>query len=114
MNDWIKDLKVGDKVIISNVYATRIGVVEKITPAGNIKANRVLFNPNGRERGGDIWACSHLRRATPEAIKKIEDQEIINKAIKLMRETKNITVEQAKNIIFLLDRDERKKECEGE
>lgn len=110
MNDWIKDLKVGDKVIISIRFSEQIAKVENITPAGNIKANGRIFKPNGIERSGDVWERAYLREATPEKITEITHQNIIAKAMRLMKETKSITVEQAKNIIFLLNKDERKKE----
>jgi hypothetical protein len=104
MNDWIKDIKVGDKVIVSHRFYEAVAVVEKITPAGNIKAGNTIFQPSGIERGGDKWNKAYLRKATPEQVERIVQKNIIAKAIKLMRETSNITVEQAKNIIDLFDR----------
>lgn len=102
MTDWIKDLKVGDKVIISHRLGKCVATVEKITPAGNIKANGTLFLPSGMERGGNMWDRSFLSKATPEEVERIVVQNTISKAIKLMRQTSNITLEQAKSIIVLL------------
>lgn len=103
MNEWLKTLKVGDKVIVESRYKRTITTVEKITAAGNIKANGILFNSNGMERGGGVWNTTYLKQATPEVIEEITNQAIIAKAIKLMRETPKITLEQAKNIINLLN-----------
>ena len=102
MNEWIKDLKVGDTVIVTRRFYEAIVKVEKITPAGNIKAGKSMFLPNGTERGGDIWNKAYLRKATPEYIERIIQNNTIKKAITLMRETSNITYEQAKTIIDLL------------
>ena len=53
--DWIKDLKVGDKVIIAtNNYSNQITSVVKITPKGFINTqNGKQFYPNGSQVGGD-------------------------------------------------------------
>lgn len=103
MNDWLKNLKVGDKVIVSCRMGDVIRTVEKITPAGNIKVNGTLFNSNGLERGGDTWNMTYLHEATPEAVQKVTNKNIIQKAINLMRNTTKITPEQAKAIIAVLN-----------
>lgn len=102
MNDWLKNLKVGDKVIVSWITGCAVKTVEKITPAGNIKVGGIMFNSNGSERGGDAWSKSYLHEATPEVIEGIRNEAIIKKAIILMRKTSNITLEQAEKIIDLL------------
>lgn len=102
MSDWIENLKVGDYVFLSWRMGTSLRKVEKITPKGNIKVNGIMFNKNGSERGGDVWSKCYLHKATPEAIKSFQDEITIKKAIKLMREIKTITIEQANKIIELL------------
>ena len=43
---WLKELKPGDKVIITGVTnSAYLGTVNKITPKGFIKVGRTLFNP---------------------------------------------------------------------
>ena len=111
MNDWIKNLKVGDYVFMSWRMGTSLRKVEKITPKGNIKVDGVLFNKDGSERGGDVWNKCYLSEATPEAIKSFREELAIKKAIKLMREIKSITIEQANKIIEVL---EYKSEMVGE
>lgn len=108
MNDWIKNLKVGDKVIFSRRFFESVEKVEKITPAGNIKVRNCLFNPNGTERGGDIWNKAYLYEATPDLIERIIQKNTIKKAKCLMKATTNITLEQAKGIIVLLDNSNNK------
>ena len=65
-----------------------------------------MFNKNGSERGGDAWNKCYLLEATPETIKSFREELTIKKAIKLMREIKSITIEQANQIIELLEPDE--------
>ncbi|MEE1505260.1 MAG: hypothetical protein UGF89_13585 [Acutalibacteraceae bacterium] len=103
MVEWIKNLKEGDLVFINFRYSTQLKKVEKITPAGNIKVNGLLFNSNGNGRGGSTWDKGYLSEATPEAIKDFREKATIKKALKLMSETKNITLEQATKIIEVLE-----------
>ena len=105
MENWIKNLKNGDKVFIDNRYGRYLRTVEKITNAGNIKANGIWFNSNGREIGGDVWNFSHLEEATEEKIIKYRQDLVIQKALKLMTETKKINYEQATKIIQVLSSD---------
>ena len=101
MKDWIENLKVGDLVFVSWRMGTYLRKVEKITPKGNIQVNGIMFNKNGSERGGDVWSKCYLSEATPEAIKSFQEEITIKKAIKLMREIKTITLEQANKVIEL-------------
>ena len=102
MSNWIENLKVGDYVFVGWRTGTSLRKVEKITPKGNIKVNGIMFNKNGSERGGDVWSKCYLSEATPEAIKSFREEKTIKKAIKIMREIKTITLEQANKIIELL------------
>lgn len=108
MKEWIKDLKVGDKVVFCSRFIESVEKVEKITPAGNIKVRNVLFNPNGFERGGNVWDVAFLREPTPDLIERITHKNIIAKAMNLLRTTSNITLEQAKAIIVLLGNSNKK------
>ena len=106
MENWIKNLKNGDKVFIVNRYGRYLRKVEKITNAGNVKVNGIWFNSNGRERGGDVWSASYLAEATEEEIIRYRQYLVIKKALKLMTETKKINYDQATKIIQLLGSDE--------
>lgn len=101
--EWIKNLKVGDKVFVCWRMGRSLRTVEKITPKGNIKVNGILFNTDGSERGGDVWSKSFLAEATPDAIKSFNEKLIIQKAKKLMSATKELTLEQANKIIDILE-----------
>ena len=103
-NEWIKNLKPGDKVIIKYNGTSQVVTVEKITPAGNIKAGGVLFNKLGVERNSDFYHYSKLflAEATPDAIKQCEDEQLVQKAKRLVDENV-FSVEKAKIIISMLE-----------
>ncbi len=101
--EWIKNLKVGDKVFVCWRMGRSLKTVEKITPKGYIKVGGSLYNADGSERNSDIWSRCYLSEATPEAIRLFTEQATIKRAIKLMQETKEITLEQASKIIDLLE-----------
>lgn len=103
-NEWIKNLKPGDKVIIKYNGTSKIVTVEKITPAGNIKAGGVLFNKLGIERNSYYYhySKSFLAEATPDAIKKCEDEHLVQKAKRLVDENV-FSAEKAKVIISMLE-----------
>ena len=103
MYEWIENLKVGDLVFVSCRLGKSLKKVEKITPKGYIKVGATLFNKDGSERGGDIWNKYFISEATPENVKKFQEKLIINKALRIMREKRVITLEQAYKIIELLD-----------
>ena len=103
MNKWIKNLKAGDKVFVNWRMGKALKIIDKITPKGYIKVGGSLYNTDGSERNSDVWSRCYLSEATPEAIKIFGEELTIKRAIKLMRETKEITIEQAKKIIDLLE-----------
>lgn len=102
MANWIDNLQVGDKVFIELRYGRSLRTVEKITSAGNIKVNGIWFNSNGREKGGDTWNKCYLAEATEEEIIGFQQKVVIKKALRLMKETKQISYEQAIKIIQFL------------
>lgn len=103
MSEWIKNLKVGDKVFVDSRYGSELTIIEQITKAGNLKIkNGLIFMPNGRERGGDKWNILTLREATHEAIDAHRKNLVKRKAIRIMKETKAISYEKAIKIIELL------------
>ena len=103
MSDWIKNLKVGDYVFVFWRGGRALKKVEKITPAGNIKVNGILFNDSGMERGGDTWSRSYLAEATQEEITSFRKELTIQRALRLMHETKEVTLEKALKIIEILE-----------
>lgn len=92
MNNWLKSLKAGDIVIVSSHFGESICKVEKITPTGKIRVGGNLFT-DGLHR--QVWGYDRLEEATDERIAKIRKKAKIRKVLNLMRETKDITYEEA-------------------
>ena len=102
MSDWIKNLKVGDLVIVSTRYDEVLRKVDRITKAGNIGVGAWLFNSNGIERNGDTWSKASLYEATPQKVNQIRERQIIKKAYNLMKNAHEINIGQALKIIEIL------------
>lgn len=103
MYEWIKNLKVGDKVFVNWRMGKSLRTVDKITPKGYIKVGGSLYNTDGSERNSDVWSRCRLSEATPEEINLFAEKLTIKKAMGLMRSIKEITLEQANKIIELLE-----------
>lgn len=97
------DLKAGDKVLISAQYSKSIGVVEKITPAGNIRLkNGELYSPDGNLKTKDIWNVPYIRPLTPEMEEEIQKDSVKAKALRIMHKTTSLTYEQAVEVLKIL------------
>jgi len=107
---WLENLKAGDKIIVTSRYYQTITTVEKITPTGRIKIDGEYFGKDGYAIGrGDTWyGRSHLKEATPEAVEKIRQNNIIDKAIEATRNIRKekLTYEQASKILAALGQTE--------
>lgn len=81
--EWLKELKVGDKVAVDNSdhwhrnnYS--IHTVEKITPTGRIKlSSGSVYFPNGKKVGESY--CYPLRQLTPEIIELVRRRRLMDK-----------------------------------
>ena len=105
MNEWIKELKAGDLVFVTNRHGTSLRQVEKITPKGFVKVGNSLFNPEtGVERGTDPWCVTHIKQATAEAVESFKRNALISSTLKVMQGLRrsDITYEQAVEIRKIL------------
>lgn len=79
--DWIKNLKVGDQVILElsrfRSTTTRLVSVSGITKTGRIKIGELTFLPNGKQWGRNSYypARCVLLEATPERIARFESMQ---------------------------------------
>ena len=80
-NDWIKNLKPGDQVVVNGKY---LKLVERVTPSGRVVVGGDTFNPDGWKRGDkDAWNHTYISEATPEAVQRIKDTETVGEAMHL-------------------------------
>ena len=102
----LKDLKVGDRVLVSGRYnGGIIAPIEKITPKGSIRVRGTLFNSDtGYEKGGDIWSTSRIQAITPKIEEDVKRRRTIYTAQRLIKSTV-ITYEKAVKIIEALKED---------
>lgn len=106
------NVKVGDKVLYCGGnplnYVEKIREVTKITPTGRIRISGCdsQFNKYGKQMGdnGD-WFTYSISIPTEEDFDRVKKNNAIEKAVSLCRKvkSKNITYEQAKKIIEILE-----------
>lgn len=105
MNEWIKELKAGDLVFVSNRHGTTLCQVEKITPRGFVKAGGMYFRPDdGVERGTDLWCVTSIHQATDESVERYQRNALISSTLKIVQglNRNDITYEQAVEIRKIL------------
>ena len=101
----LRDLKVGDKVIVSERFcAETIGVVEKITPKGFIKVGNTLYNSDsGNKRTSNIWDVGRIRVATTEQIETIQKNEFCRKILRKLNRLTSIDYDKALEINRIME-----------
>ena len=106
-NQWLQDLKVGDRVIVKSRHNTRISKVSKVTPKQlGVGTLPVKFNKdNGWLRGGDAFCMSYLFEATPEAVETIRKEshksELYNKVTQF--DFSKLLCHELQSIVHILD-----------
>lgn len=104
MDEWLKELKAGDKVFVNSQFKKTLAKVEKITPKGSIKVLGCLFNSEtGRKKTSDIWDIAYLTQATPESIETFTENVFIRNTIRQLNNLKTLTYEQAIKIQKILN-----------
>jgi hypothetical protein len=80
-NNWLKNLKVGDEVVIdlSSIWKRHvyeIHTIEKITPTGRFKlSNNEQYYPDGRKVGGKYGDI--LKQVTPEILELMKRKRLL-------------------------------------
>lgn len=64
----LKDLQVGDSVMVYKNYGSYISQIQKITPKGFIVVDGRYFYQNGMERSTDVWQRQRIKVATDDDI----------------------------------------------
>lgn len=97
-NDWIKELKIGDKVCLDR---DSIGIVAKITKTMIILTNAMRFNINsGFSTGNNLYGSHYIEQLTPEKISAINKKRIIKFVVNFKYDS--LTDEQKLQVYELL------------
>jgi len=108
-NEWIRELKVGDVVIVrhhglgSYDYAAKI---TRVTSAYVWTATSGYNRTTGRKRGSDAWTGSWLERATPECIADLRAKKMHRQLVGSMPDSprwRDYTDDQLRRIKAILD-----------
>lgn len=108
-NDWFKNLKVGDEVILIRGYydVGRIVKVGHITPGGRKYIDGKQWDVPSRARGARSALREGLKEATTESREKIERHELINRIANVSGSggstINKITLDQLRRMNAILD-----------
>lgn len=100
MYEWLKNLKVGDKVFVRSNFDKSLATVQRITPSGRIVVNNTLYT-NGFNQSNTRNVLS-LEEATEEAVTEFVRVKFIRNVFKAVA-NKILTYEQAKHINEVLN-----------
>lgn len=107
--DWIKNLKVGDKVFVreySWAYSSwSKAKVEKITPKGFIRVKGVLYKPeDGFSRGEGSRICDYNDETNKKQFRKFQEENFTKRIISEFRTIsyRDITYVQAMEIAKIM------------
>jgi hypothetical protein len=98
------DVNVGDEVAVNYNHGRsyRIVTITSKTPSGRIRTNTGgMFNPDGRERGGNSFSYSRLEVLTDDLRAKIIDQNNTEQ-LRYFDKWKDLTPDQRARIVAIL------------
>lgn len=98
----LEELKVGDKVFVCGRFYKALSEVEKITPAGFIKVDGILYDKHRSQRGGGINGLIIIK-ATDSAIEEFKREVFTNNTLRELHSLKEISYEQAVKIRDILN-----------
>ena len=104
--DWIRQLRVGDEVIVKSKYGMRITKIDKINTKTVRVDNGCLFYFDGTERGGG-YNSQELCQASPETVsrirKEIARRELRREVETLFNEKVSLSTEKLNTIKAILE-----------
>ena len=101
MNNWVKELKAGDKVFVSSRSGTTLQTVQRITPTGRVVVNNIQFI--GGVNRSNVFDILTLEEATEEKIKEYKIRRFIRRVFNRLKQKQSMTYEQAKKINEILN-----------
>jgi hypothetical protein len=72
---WLRDIKVGDDVIVSSWRSLSTGKVAKVTPTGKIDVDGTRYSHYGRSQ--EKWSSSRLVQKTGENVRELNRQRAV-------------------------------------
>lgn len=100
-SEWLKSLKAGDEVAVSDRWGYQIKKIDKVTPTGQIKIGTDTFK-NGWKHGKTTWDYSlSLEPVTQEIRNGIKRKALVN----ILNNSKfdKYTLEQLEQIINIIE-----------
>lgn len=98
--DWLKNLKAGDKVFVTTTFTKDLKTVQRITPTGRVVVNNVQFI-DGVNRSS-TWQPIYLEEATDAAVERYNAVKFIKQVREALKNV-NLTYGQAKEINKILN-----------
>ena len=72
----LKDLQVGDEVIVRRRFSKKVATVEKVTATQILVKGVRYYKKNGREVGGDTWTSRYISIPKEGEIAKVREDTI--------------------------------------
>lgn len=77
----LKDLQVGDDVIVAGMSCRRIAEIDKVTKTQIVVGNTRFRRDSGWQCGGDRWNVRRISVPTEKEISEIKEETLRNKLI---------------------------------
>lgn len=100
-NNWLKELKAGDRVFVRNMLGESLETVQRVTPTGRVVVNNTQYIAG--VHCTDMWTISRLEEASPSKIWEYKTRRFAMRVFNALKEKKSITYEQAKEINEILE-----------
>lgn len=99
MNEF-ENLKVGDLVVVSGSFASKLSKVMRVTKAQILVDSHHYWKKNGRLVGGNDWRYGRIKPATDEDIERINEREQKEELIAFIRRNawSNLSLESLQTI----------------
>ena len=104
--DGLENLKVGDKVIVGGAYInSRVCTVERVTQRFIFVRGAKYSRTFGWEIGISGYSSNHIRPATDEDIKRVEEETEKRKIIRYITDTKRLSLKTLTAIRDLIEKE---------
>lgn len=108
----LKDLVVGDDVLVRGMYRRRIAKVDKVTKTQIIVNNARFKRDSGWQCGGDIWIRKSISVPTEKEISDIKEENLRNTLIYAISsfDFKRLSTDELKQVYNIVKGKENEKE----